>query len=199
MPFCTSCGKELLADATFCVHCGTPITSETPVAEAPMMASPVCPAYTEEEREFLEWTNRFMRWERKARHIEGKVCLIVGIVLAAVMFTLALIGASAVSLVDEGAGFFFFFVYSTLAVELGGFLIAIGIVQRKIGEKMDAALAVFDTDCREALEQEGSVKRLIISIIFGTVSHIFSSLTLFALNRSVGWSNASLIVRTKQK
>ena len=111
MSFCTNCGKEIIENSKFCTNCGTavPVQETAPVVETPVVAAPVAveapvvieapvvvaPAPTfadkvtedsliKEEQEFLDATHRFLRWERKANSISGKIMFICGIALTAI-------------------------------------------------------------------------------------------------------------------
>lgn len=190
MAFCTSCGKEILEGATFCVHCGTAVTADTPAApiaaeppvapvapvapEAPAAQEiPVMPAYTAEEQEFLTWTYRLMTWERKARHIEGKVYLIMGIVFAVCFFLMALIFDTPVSSEFQMVGEMMSAIFITYSIIYGGMIVALGIIQKVAVKKLDPYIAGFDADCQPALTRCGSVGMLVFSIIFGAVSMVF--------------------------
>ena len=76
MAFCANCGSQIPAGGAFCVECGMPIASVTPVAPVP-----VNPA---EEQEFLDTTHRLLRWEQKAWRIAGIVLPIVGVAFVAI-------------------------------------------------------------------------------------------------------------------
>ena len=120
-----------------------------------------------EEKEFLEQTNRLLRWERKAWSIAGKVYLILGIILTALYF---LIGVIIVAVGGEMApvGGMFIYVSFFLAV-----LIAVGIVNIKAAGKIDQYTDTLFKDFRAAYKRCGSIGMIIFGYFFNTIALVF--------------------------
>ena len=184
--FCHTCGAALktlvpeteevpvAAPAAEPVVVAAPVV-ETPVAEAPHAETPapvVIPAPNHdavlEEKEFLEQTNRLLRWERKAWSITGKVMLIVGIVFAALFFLLGIIFAA---IGDDMVFFASFFI--TFALEFGLMFIAMGIVNSKAAGKIDQYTDTLFQDFRAAYKRCGSIGMIIFCYFFNTISLVF--------------------------
>ena len=143
---------------------------ETPVAETP--APVVIPARNQgdilQEKEFLEQTNRLLRWERKAWSITGKVMLIVGIVFAALFFLLGIVFAA---IGDDVA--VFSVIYFVYALVFGLMFIAIGIVNTKAAGKIDQYTDTLFKDFRAAYKRCGSIGMIVLCYIFNSVSLVF--------------------------
>ena len=68
MRYCTNCGNAIPDEASFCGVCGTPAAISQDQY-----------AY-DEEKAFLDYTHRFLRYERLAWKISGVVFLIISLV-----------------------------------------------------------------------------------------------------------------------
>lgn len=188
MSFCTHCGKEIIEGAKFCANCGTAaVQEEAPVVEQPVVEQPpvvhTVPAQSfaatiseeeliKEEQEFLDTTHRLLRWERKAWSICGKVFFILGIIFASIFGFVAFI--SLIETIDgdpyAAAGISFGLVY---AIMFGGMFLAIGIIGRKVADKMPIYLDSLYTDFTVTLNRSGNVGMLVFSIFFGEVALVF--------------------------
>ena len=121
-----------------------------------------------EEKEFLEQTNRLLRWERKAWSITGKVTLILGIVFAALYFLLGIIFAA---IGEDMAGLSaVFFIY---ALFFGLMLIAMGIVNIKAADKIPQYTDTLFKDFRAAHKRCGSIGMIIFCYFFNSISLVF--------------------------
>ena len=184
--FCHTCGAALktlvpeteevpvAAPAAEPVVVAAPVV-ETPVAEAPHAETPapvVIPAPNHdavlEEKEFLEQTNRLLRWERKAWSITGKVMLIVGIVFAALFFLLGIVFAAIGDDVAVLAALYFVY-----ALVFGLMFIAMGIVNSKAAGKIDQYTDTLFQDFRAAYKRCGSIGMIIFCYFFNTISLVF--------------------------
>lgn len=163
MAYCQHCGKELVTGSVFCSYCGTPI-APAPVVPAPSPADTLA-----EEQEFLDWTHRLLRWERKAWSIAGKVFFILGIVFAALFAILSIIFLA----LGEEFGFALGFVYFWYAIAFGGMFVALGIVNKKAADKIPFYLNNLYTDFRYAYDRCGNVGMLVFCALLGTVSPVF--------------------------
>ncbi len=151
MSYCKYCNNPLPEGTAFCGYCGKPLDAASDISA---------------EQEFLNQTNRLLRWERTAWRIAGTVFLIIGIVFAA-LFSLF----SLVSLATEDYFFFsFFFVYALL---FGGMFIALGIVSRIAAGKVANYIDCLYTDFQPTLLRCGSIGMLIFTIFFNEIALIF--------------------------
>ncbi|MBR4017549.1 MAG: zinc ribbon domain-containing protein [Oscillospiraceae bacterium] len=170
MSYCVKCGQELIEGAAFCVRCGAPVETDTPIPAVPAVVSN---ELDQEACEFLENTHRLLRWEHKAWSIASKVFLIVGIVFAALFMLLSFIGLiAAIAGSHFGGGFAMgmFFIYAVL---FGGMTIGFGIVNKKAGEKLPQYIDTVHTDFSLAYNRCGNVGMLVFTVIFGVVSPVF--------------------------
>ena len=185
--FCHTCGAALKAIV--------PETDETPVvapvveAEPAPQAEPVvieaapvvieaAPAAepvvlqanndkdVQDEKKFLDDTHKFLRWERKAWSIAGKVQLILGIVYAALFLLLGIILAAAES---PAAGA----VMLVYAVIFGLLFIGLGIVGLKAAEKIPQYTDTLYKDFRAAYKRCTSIGMIVFCYFFNTISLVF--------------------------
>lgn len=184
--FCHTCGAALKTlvpeadEAPVVVPAAEPVVEATPVVETPVVEAPhaeapapvVIPAPNRddvlEEKEFLEQTNRLLRWERKAWSITGKVMLIVGIVFAALFFLFGVIFAAIGD--DIAILAVLYFVY---ALVFGLMFIAVGIVNSKAAGKIDQYTDTLFKDFRAAHARCGSIGMIIFCYFFNTISLVF--------------------------
>lgn len=147
-----------------------PVVEATPVVEAPAAEPVVLPANTDkdiqEEKKFLEDTHKFLRWEKKAWSIAGKVMLIVGIVFAALFFLLGIILAAT----ESAAPGIMMFVY---AVIYGVMFIAIGIVNLKAADKIPQYTDTLYKDFRAAYKRCTSIGMIVFNYFFNTIALVF--------------------------
>lgn len=147
-----------------------PVVEATPVVEAPAAEPVVLPANTDkdiqEEKKFLEDTHKFLRWEKKAWSIAGKVMLIVGIVFAALFFLLGIILAAT----ESAAPGIMMFVY---AVVYGVMFIAIGIVNLKAADKIPQYTDTLYKDFRAAYKRCTSIGMIVFNYFFNTIALVF--------------------------
>lgn len=206
--FCHSCGAALKAvvpeaDETPVV---APVTQEpeviTPVAEEPAVETPAeepvveAPAAApvvvdgneneqiKEEREFLDVTHRFLRWERKAWSVTGKVLLIFGIVLAALLCIIGIaVGAASSEIAVTIMLIVYAIVYSVL-------LIGIGIVNLKAGGKIAQYTDTLYKDFSIANKRCNSIGMIIFTYFFNNIALVF-----FVINFVRMKCNKKLIAR----
>lgn len=214
MSFCTNCGKEIIENSKFCAYCGTPATiqaepvveaalvvEEPVVAEQPVYEPPkptATPTFAQnidedylirEEQEFLDMTHRLLRWERKAWSICGKVFFIMGIVFAAIFGFISFIGLIETIDGDPTASFLTGMGFS-YALIFGGMFLAIGIIGRKVADKMPIYLDSLYTDFSITNDRSGNVGMLIFTIFFGEVAFVFFLINFIRLK-----SNGAVINR----
>lgn len=168
MRYCMKCGQEIPEGAAFCAGCGTPVQPPTPSA-APVFNE----GLYQEECEFLANTHRLLRWEQKAWSIASKVLIIVGIVFAAIFMLFFLIGLIIAAAGESYGGGMFMVIGFIYAVIFGGLFIALGIVNKKAGQKLPQYIDTVYTDFSITYKRCGSVGMLVFSILFGAVSTIF--------------------------
>lgn len=194
--FCHTCGAALKAvvpeaDET---PVASPVVEEAPQAEPmevcaaePVAAEPVAeepvvvvePAVNEpvvlpasydkdirDEKKFLDDTHKFLRWEKKAWSIAGKVFLILGIVFAALFFLLGIILAAT----ESAAPGVIMFVYAVL---YGVMFIAIGIVNLKAAGKIDQYTETLYKNFSLANNRCNSIGMIIFCYFFNNIALVF--------------------------
>lgn len=155
MAFCTNCGCELAAGATFCGNCGTSATALS--------------ADLSKEQQFLDTTHKFMRWEKKAWSICGTVYTVLGIIFAAFFSLFSIIF---LSLGDDALALFggIFFVYALI---FGGMFIAVGIVNKINAKKLAGYLEQMHTNLQPTLDRCSSIGMIVLCVFFNEIALIF--------------------------
>lgn len=151
MSYCTNCNRPLPDGSAFCGYCGKPLNDASDVGK---------------EQEFLNQTNRLLRWERTAWRICGTVFIICGIVFSVLFSLLTLVGIAYEDYFSIG----FFFVYALL---FGGMFLAIGIVNRVAANKLNAYTDSLYTDFHPTLQRCGSIGMLVFTAFFNEIALIF--------------------------
>lgn len=187
MRYCNKCGQMLAEGAAFCGSCGAPVESELP---APVVLPVVNEKLIAEERAFLETTHRLLRWEYKAWSIASKVFIIMGIVFTAVFMLFCLIGLVAVMVSEDSGGEIAMVMGILYATVYGVMFIALGIVNKKAGQKLPQYINTVCTDFSLTYNRCGSVGMLVFCILFGAVSAIF-----FIINFARMKANRAVIER----
>ena len=174
MKYCLHCGKELTDDARFCVACGAQTDSD-PLAE---------------EKEFLQQTHRFLKYERLACRILGIVMLIVTLLLIG-FSVLFLVLATQMRYADGQVGMLFAFcMYFTYGIVLLPVAIANLVMAKKATNYMNGIY----TDPRPALTRCGAVGIIVVAAFFNTISLIFVIINFVRMK-----NNTALIERIKQR
>ena len=185
MSFCKNCGKEIIQNSKFCAFCGAEM-QKTPDIDLRNEQSLI-----KEEQEFLDMTNNLLRWERKAWSICGRLFTVMGIVFASVFGGLSFasfFGAmDLVGYTHEAKSMLVLFFY---ALTFGGFILAIGIIQRKVANKMPIYLDSLYNDFSVTNDRSGNVGMLVFAIIFGGVHTVFFIINFVRLK-----SGANIIKR----
>ena len=118
-------------------------------------------------------TNNLLRWECKAWSICGRVFTIMGIVFASVFGGLGFagfFGAADLGNMYEAKLMLVLFFY---ALTFGGLILTIGIIQRKVANKMPIYLDTLYDDFTYANNRCGNVGMMVFTIIFGGVHTVF--------------------------
>ena len=188
---CSKCGKEIMDEAAFCTECGAPLEKQMPAASEQTLND----EKSSEECEFLQNTQRLLRWELKAWSIASKFWIIMGIIYV-VIFSLYTFAGIFISLEEEFLGGFFIGFGIIMALIGGGTFIAIGIVSKKASEKLPQYINTVYTDFSLSYNRCGSIGMLVFNILFGVVSPVF-----FIINFVRMKTNRKLIERiiNKQK
>lgn len=166
-------------------------TVEVPAAE-PAAAEPVVlnTSYDQdilEEKKFLEETHKFLRWERKAWSISGKVLLIFGIVFGALFLLMGIVFA-AQGIENEGLPMgIMFFLYALI---YGVMFIGIGIVNLTAAGKIPQYTDTMYKDFRAAHQRCGSVGMIVFGYFFNTIALIFYVINFVRMK-----SNKAMIAR----
>lgn len=144
---------------------------EVPVEEAPAAEPVVLPAAYDkdilDEKKFLDETHKFLRWEKKAWSIAGKVQLIVGIVFAALFFLLGLIIGVAS---EEPAMIAMFLAYALI---YGVLFIGIGIVNLKAAGKIDQYTETLYKNFSLADKRCNSIGMIVFCYFFNNIALVF--------------------------
>ena len=174
MKYCLHCGNELTDDARFCVACGAQTDSD-PLAE---------------EKEFLQQTHRFLKYERLCCKIPAIFFLI---------FSLLFIGISLLFLIlspqmhyengQIGMALMFgiYFVY-------GLFFLPISIINFVMVKKATKYMNGIYVDPRHTLDRCGSVGRIVLAAFFNNIALVFIIINFVRMK-----NNAALIERIKQR
>lgn len=158
MKYCAYCGQELRDDAHFCEKCGA---STDPDANN-----------LKEEKEFLDSTYRFLKYERIAWKVLGTIALVLGI-LYFVFGILILAGFAELVMSDvpETA------LGMILVAALLGFccllFIAMAVVGLVSAKKIQGYMDGMYNDIRPTAERCSSIGMLILSIFFNEIAMIF--------------------------
>lgn len=157
--------------------CAAEPVAEEPIAEEPVVV--VEPAVNEpvvlpasydkdirDEKKFLDNTHKFLRWEKKAWSISGKVLLIVGIVFAALFFLLGIILAATES-PEVGIVFLMY------ALIYGVMFIGIGIVNIKAAGKIDQYTETLYKNFSLANNRCNSIGMIIFCYFFNNIALVF--------------------------
>lgn len=143
-----------------------PVVVEEPAANEPVVLTAPYDKDIRDEKKFLDETHKFLRWEKKAWSIAGKVFLIVGIVFAALFFLLGIILAAT----DSPEAGVIMLVY---ALVYGVMIIAIGIVNIKAAGKIDQYTETLYKNFSLANKRCNSIGMIIFCYFFNNVALVF--------------------------
>lgn len=143
-----------------------PVVVEEPAANEPVVLTAPYDKDIRDEKKFLDETHKFLRWEKKAWSIAGKVFLILGIVFAALFFLLGIILAA-----TESPEVGIVFLMYTLIY--GVMIIAIGIVNIKAAGKIDQYTETLYKDFSLANNRCNSIGMIIFCYFFNNVALVF--------------------------
>ncbi len=175
MKYCAHCGHQLQDQAKFCERCGTPTVSES--------------AQFKEEKDFLDMTHRFLKYERIAWRVLGIFALVFGI-LYFVFGLLILAGAAGLVLSEVPQSAFalgaitFFLCFASIL------LIGIAVVSLVTAKKIEPHLTGLYLDIHPAVERCSSIPLMILAIFFNKIALIFFLINFFRIR-----SNRALIER----
>jgi len=179
MKYCSQCGYELQDDAHFCANCGNSAApDEVKLAE---------------EKEFLDQTYRFLKYERVAWKITGVVLLVLCIVLIG-LGLLMLAGTAGFAIdgsADEALGMGIATVYLVVYGIMFLPLPIIGLISAKKAE--DYMIGMY-ADFRPAAQRCGSVGMIVFTAFFNEIALIF-----FLINFVRIKSNQKIIDRIVQR
>lgn len=157
--------------------CAAEPVAEEPIAEEPVVV--VEPAVNEpvvlpasydkdirDEKKFLDETHKFLRWEKKAWSIAGKVFLIMGVVFAALFLILGIILAA----VDSAQAGGMVVVY---AVIYGTTFIAIGVVNLMAAARIDQYTETLYKNFSLANNRCNSIGMIVLCYLFNTIALVF--------------------------
>lgn len=143
-----------------------PVVVEEPAANEPVVLPAAYDKDIRDEKKFLDETHKFLRWEKKAWSIAGKVFLIVGIVFAALFFLLGIILAATES-PEVGIVFLMY------ALIYGVMFIGIGIVNIKAAGKIDQYTETLYKNFSLANNRCNSIGMIVFCYFFNNIALVF--------------------------
>ena len=186
MMICAKCGSQLVSDANFCPNCGTQIVVEPALQPAPAITpveaiieptgavdEPAEQGLSNEDKEFMENTRRFLRWEKKAWKLTGIFFIAIGALFGGLFLLLAI----AMMAIGDDEAIALSIIYVVYALLYGAMFLGIGIVQLIASNKIPYYLDRIDTDFAAVEKRCGSIGMMVFTGLFGTVPVIF-----FAIN-----------------
>lgn len=144
-----------------------PVVVEEPAANEPVVLSAAYDKDIRDEKKFLDDTHKFLRWERKAWSISGKVFLIVGIVLTALYFLIGIVFLATGEDVAAAGGVF---LYGSLIFAM---FIVIGIVNIKAADKIDQYTDTLYKDFSLANNRCNSIGMIVFCYFFNEIALVF--------------------------
>lgn len=158
MKYCAYCGQELHDDARFCDHCGASVAAEE--------------TNIQEEKEFLDNTYRFLKYERLAWKIAGVVLLILCIIIlgCGLLVLAATAGNALTGDADSVLGLGFAMVYLLI---YGLLFLPIAIIGLVSAKKIDGYMAGMYADFRPAATRCGSIGMIVFTAFFNEIALIF--------------------------
>lgn len=166
MRYCTNCGNTIPDGASFCGVCGSPAA-----------VSQDQYAY-EEEKAFLDYTHRFLRYERLAWKISGVVFLILSLAFLGIGILFIMLGM--LSGAYGGVDTFYRATSLSVSVVMGAYWMIFGIlylpiavINIKMVKKVEGYMSGLYTDVRAAATRNASVGMIVFSAIFNTIAMVF--------------------------
>ncbi len=158
MKYCAQCGKELHDDANFCVYCGASSNPET--------------ANYAEEKEFLDTTHRFLKYERICWNIFGIFSLVMsGIFL---LFTvLVLAGASGMVIDAETEAAFGLGLVSVMMMIYCLLFVPFAVIGLVCASRIKRYMNELYTDIRATAERCSSIGLIVLGAFFNNLAMIF--------------------------
>ena len=179
MKYCAHCGQQLQDEVQFCERCGASTTPEA--------------AQFKEEKDFLDSTHRFLKYERIAWKVLGIFALVLGIIYFAfgILIT-AGFAEMVMSDVPESA-----FGLGLVTIIMGFcslVFIAIAVVGLVSAKKITGYMNEMYTDIRATEKRCTSIGLLILSIFFNEIAMIF-----FLVNFARFKGNQKLVERISRR
>lgn len=179
MKYCAQCGFALQDDVHFCANCGA--------SAAPDEVN------ITEEKEFLDATYRFMKYERLAWRITGVVllCLCIVIIGLGLLFLAGTAGMAIDGSSEDALGLGLATVY---LVVYGGMFLPLAIIGLVSAKKVEGYMNGMYADFRPAWKRCGSVGMIVFTAFFNELALIFYIINFVRIK-----SNARLIERIVQR
>lgn len=179
MKYCAQCGKELQDDVQFCVYCGASANSET--------------ANFAEEKEFLDATHRFLKYERICWNIFGIFSLVMsGIFL---LFTLlAVVGASSMIIDAQTEAVFGLGIVSFMMVLYCLLFVPFAVIGLVCASRIKRYMNEMYTDIRSTADRCGSIGLIVLGAFFNNIAMIF-----YIINFARFKSNKKIVERIIQR
>lgn len=150
--FCYKCGSEIPEESRFCPNCA---------AEMNFLDTET------EDKEFLDNTHRFLRYERVPWKAFGIFFLIFGGIYGVIALFMGLVFM--ITMEDVFLGLLMGFLYMLVA----SMFLAIGYVNIKMVSKVDFYLERVYTEPKTVFDRTGSVGMIVFCAFFNTVAMAF--------------------------
>lgn len=158
MKYCAHCGHQIQDDAQFCEKCGAAANANT--------------ANFAEEKEFLDNTYRFLKYERISWKIVGIFALVISILLF--VFTILVFAGAAELVVDaETQALFGLGMISLVMVLYSLIFLPFAIIGLVSAKKIQRCMDGMYHDIRPTAQRCNSIGMLILSIFFNEIALIF--------------------------
>lgn len=158
MKYCAQCGKELQDDVQFCAYCGA--SSHTEAAD-----------FTE-EKDFLDKTHRFLKYERIGWNVLGIISLVlVGFFL---LFTLLILAGASGMIIDADAeAAFGMGLMSVMMVFYSILFVPLAVVGLVCASRVKRYMNEMYTDIRATADRCNSIGMIVLCAFFNEIALAF--------------------------
>ncbi len=160
MKYCTYCGKEMKGEENFCSNCGRNVAGNTGYV------SP-----EQEEQEVLDWFYRLIKWERLAWRIQWIYMKIFTIVYCLILSIPLIIVSDLESGETEFPATVMMLIFVSIVLMN---TLPLVIVNHVMFKKREALMYTVYDDVEQAYNTYNSPGCIVISVIFGVVSPVFT-------------------------
>lgn len=158
MKYCAQCGKELQDDVQFCVYCGA-------------SANPEATNFAE-EKDFLDTTHRFLKYERICWNIFGIFSLVMSAIF--LLFTLLMLaGASGLVIDAETEAAFGLGIVSVMMVVYCLLFVPFAVIGLVCASRIKRYMNEMYTDIRATADRCNSIGLIVLGAFFNNIAMIF--------------------------